>query len=169
MGAFYRGKHIAGHWADSLYDDLMFRIPYSLGPLDDDRSMLDSLAKHYTQKPYLVPTWSRLTRNAHRMLPLDDLCRSDITVLDVHKQLVSGDPYGAIQNASLTLEGFVLELNSLTSFESPTKTWLGSVGNHVGGVQVDIELVGGKWTCFTVLCVLSMRKNQSVKALALGF
>lgn len=55
--------------------------------------------------------------------------QSEITSLDPYMSLVGESPYGAIQEAYLKLEGFVLALNSLSWSGSPKRLVTRSVSN----------------------------------------
>lgn len=126
FGNILQEKYVAGHWVDRLHLSLMW------GYLSDAvRPSFNDIIERQSQRTYLVPTWSCLTRgriNTRR--PYDSSeTQSQITILDVHMELDGPDPYGAIRDAFLTLEGFVLNLASLSWSKSPNR-WEASVGSH---------------------------------------
>lgn len=128
FGTILQDEYLAGHWAESLHCSLMWS-----DNSDQVRRSLDDITKRHGQKPYLIPSWSCLTRGEIlSVLPDSNIsgCRSEITILELYMPMVGEDPYGAIDNACLTLEGFVLDLASLYWSESPERL-VGSVGSHV--------------------------------------
>lgn len=127
-------QYVAGHWFDRLHYTLLWET------WDAKHPSLDEIQMRHMQEQYLVPTWSCLTRNTGALdfwlSKLENLggsqygrFRSEFEILDAHAQLVGSDPYGAIENASLTLEGFVLDFNSLTWSES-SEQLVGSMGSR---------------------------------------
>ncbi|KAJ4395972.1 hypothetical protein N0V93_000188 [Gnomoniopsis smithogilvyi] len=153
-GNILQETYVAGHWASRLHQTLFF-LDYGWGT--SRPSMRDIVSKHYSQKPYLVPTWSRLAHGLTHS-SIFHAAHSEVALLDIHVQLVSEDPYGAIQNASLTLEGYVLDLASLFWFESPTKKLLGSTGSRHD--ETNLEFKGGIKYRETLLTLLNPAHSQ---------
>lgn len=93
---------------------------------------LHDITMRHGGKPYLIPSWSCLTRGRIQFVfSYTRRCRSEITILDVYQPTVGKDPYGALQDACLTLEGFLLDLPSVSWSESPeTGEWVGDVGGQ---------------------------------------
>lgn len=119
-------KYVAGHWVDRLHYTLLW-VTHAMV----EHPSLDDIRTRHSQEEYLIPTWSCLTRNTGGLQlwlsSIDQLhgqygrYRSEFEILDVQVQLAGSDPYGAMESALLTLEGFVLDLGSLTWSESPEK------------------------------------------------
>lgn len=109
-------KYLAGHWVSRLHLTLLWMH-------DSERALpsLDVIINRHIREPYLIPTWSCLTRGKLWFDLPNVTCprRSEITVVDGHVSLASDNPYGAINDACLTIEGFVLDLASLCWVESP--------------------------------------------------
>lgn len=120
FGEVLKVDYIAGHWVDRLHLSMVWRHQD-----DDSRHIpaLSELTKRRSQKPYLIPSWSSFTSGILDVLFWQryDRCRSEVTILDVHKELVGEDPYGALNDAYLTLEGYVLDLASLSWSEWPER------------------------------------------------
>lgn len=128
FGNILQDEYLAGHWAENLHCSLMWSHNS-----DQVRRSLDDITNRHGQKPYLIPSWSCLTRGEIvSVLPDSNTsgCRSEINILELYMPMVGEDPYGAIENACLTLEGFVLDLASLSWSESPERL-VGSSGSHV--------------------------------------
>lgn len=126
-------KYLAGHWADRLHLTLLWMHDLKRGL----KPSLDAIIKGHREKPYLIPTWSCLTRgNISFQLDCNSNVSSEITVADSHISLIGDNPYGAIQDASLTIDGFVLDLASLTWDESPDSL----VGSQAVGSHPQIRL-----------------------------
>lgn len=117
--------YIAGHWVTTLYYSLMWTRKYDKPPL------LTDLVKSYDRKPFVLPTWSCLAQGNIYLYIFKNFSRPEISTIEPHAQLVGDDPYGAIQDAWLHLEGFVLDLPSLSWSESAA----GLVGSR--GAQID--------------------------------
>lgn len=123
FGKVLQVNYFAGHWADKLHCTLLW-VADSKSP----RLSLDGIIKQQRQRPPPVPTWSGLTCGKINY-PRSRLgegfpgfhCQSEITILDVSMPAVGDDPYGAIQHTWLNLEGFVLNLASLSWTEFPKK------------------------------------------------
>lgn len=131
FGNKLRGKYTVGHWVDKLHCTLLWVDDYDSASLS-----LDDIIKFQRQKTHLIPTWSGLTHGKikYQRSRLGDAfpgfhCQSEITILDVPMPPLGNDPYGAIQDACLTLEGFVLNLASLRWTDLPKKV-VGSLGSH---------------------------------------
>lgn len=124
-------QYIAGHWVDRLHLSLLWTYTS-----DTARRSLDDITERHGEKPYLVPTWSCLTRGgiAARLPDESSALQSEITICGVYMPLVGTDPYGAIRDCCLTLEGFILDLDSLSWSESP-KRLVGSVGSHAEAIR----------------------------------
>lgn len=119
--------YIAGHWVTTLYYSLMWTRPpyiYHKSPL------LTDLVKSYDRKPFVLPTWSCLSQGNINCYTSEN-CRPEISIIEPHAQIVGDDPYGAIQDAWLHLEGFVLDLPSFSWSESAA----GLAGSR--GAQID--------------------------------
>lgn len=78
------------------------------------------------EKQLYGATTSKQVKSCSRI----DYDRSEIAIVGVQSRPVGEDPYGAIKGASLTLEGFLLDLESLCWSES---TWLGK-GRRTGSL-----------------------------------
>lgn len=119
-------EYIAGHWVDRLHLSLFWTYTS-----DTARRSLRDITERHSGKPYLVPTWGCLTRGGimAMMSYASSNFQSEITIREVYMQLVGKDPYGAIRDSCLTLEWFVLHLDSLSWSESPERL-VGSVSSH---------------------------------------
>lgn len=129
-----RVKYIAGHWLDRLHYTLLWQ-----NDALTEASSLDDIKSHYEQEEYLIPTWSCLTRNTGELHFYNSEYdyrhgqyhefRPEFEILSAFAPLVGGDPYGAIKTASLTLEGFILDLNAMSWSEEPRRL-VGSVDSQ---------------------------------------
>lgn len=129
--------YVAGYWKDSLHSSMLWEyVTFSWM-----KPSLNEIIRRHEQEPYLVPTWSSVTRGGIRSVLSDRTrgLRSEITILDVYKQLAGENVYGAIQNASLTLEGLVLDLASPSWSQSSGKL-VGSFDNHVEEIRLEGRL-----------------------------
>lgn len=146
--------YIAGHWVDRLHYSLSFTVdPAVRAEIGESHLWLNDLAKHLVSQTYLVPTWSCLASGGFAIWQLYSRCRSEISVVECHSQLVSEDPYGAIENASLTLEGFVLDLASLSWSQSSTTKLKGFVDSKGDGAHLEFYenmWSNSQWTNFSV-------------------
>lgn len=126
FGNILQEKYVAGHWVDRLHLSLMW------GYISDAaRPSLNDITERQSQRTYLIPTWSCLTRgriDTRRAYDSSET-QSQIRILDIHMELDGTDPYGAIRDARLTLEGFVLDLASLSWSKSPDRLEA-PVGSH---------------------------------------
>lgn len=147
-------EYIAGHWVDRLHYSLSFIVdPAVRVEIGESHLWLNDLAKHLVSQTYLVPTWSCLASGGFVIWQLCSRCRSEINLVECHSQLVSEDPYGAIENASLTLDGFVLNLASLSWSQPSTTKLKGSVSSKGDGAHLQFyENFGSnsQWTNFSV-------------------
>lgn len=130
FGSRLSGEYVAGHWKNRLHRTLLW--------VDDShkaRPSLDAIIKRPGQKPYLVPTWSCLARGRVAWVLEDDVrsCQSEIVHTGFYVHRVGYDPYGALKDASLTLEAHVLDLASLSWSESPSRL-VGSTDGHTGEI-----------------------------------
>lgn len=131
FGTKLRTEYVAGHWKDRLHYTLLWRYESA-----QERPSLDDITKRHDGGTYLVPSWSWLTRG-RTCFPFSlhisqfdvdpPRCQSEINILDFYQKLDGKDPYGAIHDACLTLEGFVLDRPSLAWFET-SRTMAGAVG-----------------------------------------
>ncbi|KAJ0109497.1 HET-domain-containing protein [Diaporthe amygdali] len=141
FGDVLKVDYIAGHWVDRLHHSLMWEDQF-LSSIHD--ASLNALLKRHGQKPYLIPSWSSLARGIVGLefcIPYED-CRSEITILGVDQELVGENPYGEIDNAYLTLEGYVLNLASLSWSESSVSL-AGSVSGRI--VEADWTIEDEYW------------------------
>lgn len=126
--------YVAGYWKDSLHSSMLWKyVTFSWM-----KPSLNEIIRRHEQEPYLVPTWSSLTRGGIRSVLSNETrgLRSEITIIDVYKQLAGENVYGAIRNACITLEGYVLDLASLSWSQSSGKL-VASSDNH--GEEVRLE------------------------------
>lgn len=126
--------YVAGYWKDSLHSSMLWKYVTFAWM----KPSLNEIIRRHGQEPYLVPTWSSITRGGIRSVLSDEIrgLRSEITILDIYKQLAGENAYGAIQNACLTLEGLVLDLASLSWSQSSGKL-VASSDNHGGEVRLE--------------------------------
>lgn len=154
FGNILQTEYIAGHWVDRLHYSLAFTVdPAVRAEIGESRLWLNDIAKHLVRQTYLVPTWSCLASGGFAIWQVYSRCRSEVTVIDCHSQLVSEDPYGAIEDASLTLEGFVLDLASLTWSQPSTRKLMGYMDSRNGltHLQFDEHTWSNlQWTYFSV-------------------
>lgn len=131
FGELFRVDYIAGRWIDRLYHSLMWA--YGSGRA---RPSLNEIAKREGHKPYILPTWSCLARGAIKsVLPYNTRqTQSEITILKAKASTVGDDPYGAIKDASVVIEGFVLNLASLSWLEMSTEL-VGSFTNEAEAIS----------------------------------
>lgn len=123
-------EYLAGHWVDRLHCTLMWvRNSHRECP------SMSSLIKGHRQKPYLIPSWSYLTRGIIASVLQYDTsgCRSELTILDIYKPTAGEDPYGALEDSNLTIKGFVLDLASLAWSQSQKRV-VGSVGSQAAQI-----------------------------------
>lgn len=128
FGNMLQVEYVAGYWMERLHCSLMWTVSSNSFWIYPS---LDHIIMRHGRKPYLIPTWSGLTRGrAASVLDYDtSSCQSEIDIVKIHMKLIGEDPYGAIEDACLTLEGSVLDLASLSWSEWP-KRLVGSMGNH---------------------------------------
>lgn len=154
FGKMLQTDYIAGHWVDRLHYSLSFTVdPAVRAEIGESRLWLNDLAKHLVRQTYLVPTWSCLASGGFAIWQVYSRCRSEVTLIDYHSQLVSEDPYGAIEDASLTLEGFVLDLASLTWSQSSTRKLMGHINTRNGSTHLQFDehtWSSLQWTNFSV-------------------
>lgn len=117
FGDKLQAKYVAGHWADdSLRCTLLWTVRGDSAVSGLPRPQALKLMRRHAGRPYLIPSWSCLGRGRIEFLARSNDRHknwSELNILDVHAQLVGKDPYGAIEDACLTLEGFVLDLEYL--------------------------------------------------------
>lgn len=121
-------QYVAGCWVDRLHSNLLWYRSCAACP------SINSITQLHSRTPYLVPTWSSLTRGEVTFNLQDDTLheindpRSETVVHDVHAPLdVPKNPYGAINGASVTLEGSLLDLSTL-SWSEESERLVGSLG-----------------------------------------
>lgn len=136
FGELLQVEYIAGHWVDRLHHSLMWA-----DTSEKAHQSLNDIIKRGRQKPYLLPTWSCLARGTIRsVIPHNTKqCQSQITVLEVQAPTVGDNPYGAIQDASVTIQGFVLHLASL-SWSDSSLPWSESITDFEGTLSGEAKI-----------------------------
>lgn len=99
-------KYVAGHWVSRLHISLMWGCYYSYDFRD--------LSKNHDRQPFLLPTWSCLGQGRVVQSHISHPYWPEGAIVNAHAQPVGEDPYGAIHDAWIDFEGFVLGLESLS-------------------------------------------------------
>lgn len=147
FGNILQVKYVAGHWVDMLHVSLL----WWRGHDDMPPASLDEITKRFGKKQYVIPSWSCLTRGRTKFPVSYDnrRCRSEINILDVYMPTIGADPYGALQDCCLTLEGLLLDLPSVSwseqldvpsvswSEQPETAEWVGYVDSQSGMIRLE--------------------------------
>lgn len=131
--------YLAGHWSGDLDRSLMWR------PSRPFRRDLDLIDQPEIQRResglQVVPSWSCLSRGAVIFVLYSEEygnITTDVRFVDFPLKLATQDPYGALLDCRICLEGSMMDLSKLTWSESyDDSVVIGSVSDGLGHILID--------------------------------
>jgi hypothetical protein len=136
--------YLAGHWRKSLFQDLAWHHSPPSNPHKTDR-----FYGNQRENPFLVPSWSRLTRGyTEGQISYGDSFQTEVMEIDAQVQLAGENPFGAIRSGELIIRSNVLNITSLGELkimpDQVTNNYYGllSDDNFIGTFRLDFSIEG---------------------------